>query len=252
MQNIPEAFRGHDLTGWIVVHDTDGNGLDRIMRLTGDGSLVSVFTDMDFLIDCGFTESEELLDGRNRLSKLLDLDKTISACYGGWAPAPIGYEQSKITPAGGNHPCCRCPGDRLPGPDCHSAGPVLWDGADGEGVAVVSKRQEVNLMAATITAGMIARDPSQCDTRYALALAREICSMNDDGQICHMNQIQLAADEAAAELIALRSLVKELAEGLGKASHAMRHPLDDWKGTVERDALAQAATLIARAQEAIK
>lgn len=107
-------------------------------------------------------------------------------------------------------------------------------------------------MAATITAGMIARDPSQCDTRYALALAREICSMNDDGQICHMNQIQLAADEAAAELIALRSLVKELAEGLGKASHAMRHPLDDWKGTVERDALAQAATLIARAQEAIK
>lgn len=75
---------------------------------------------------------------------------------------------------------------------------------------------------------------------------------DDDGEICHMNQIQLAADETAAELIALRSLVGEMAEGLGKASHAMRHPLDDWKGLVERDALGCAASLIARAQEAIK
>ena len=95
MSQLPEAFQGHDLTGWIVVNDKAGNGLDRLMRLTADGSLVSVFADMDFLIDCGFMESTELLDGRNRLSKLSDLDKTISDCYDGWAPAPIGYELSK-------------------------------------------------------------------------------------------------------------------------------------------------------------
>ena len=88
---------------------------------------------------------------------------------------------------------------------------------------------------------------------------------DDDGQICHMNQIQLAADEAAAELIAFRSLVGELAEGLAGVQNALNKAYQSHMAEVQgsdrtvyrleneiREYRDHVKTLIARAKEAIK
>lgn len=68
---------------------------------------------------------------------------------------------------------------------------------------------------------------------------------DDDGQTCHMNQIQLAADQVAAEVIALRALVGTMIVALEHSTDCLNngdHPI-----TWEKN-----KTLIAKAKEQVK
>lgn len=101
MSQIPEAFQGHDLTGWVVIEDDRGQTL---CRTTDYGSQIRLQRwDNHF----GENESFEIYlddicqDIKNAgLAEALAQAEAFSTLYPsrGWAPAPIGYERSGWQP----------------------------------------------------------------------------------------------------------------------------------------------------------
>jgi len=83
VSKLPEAFKGHDLTGWTAY----GHYILRSTRLT---TTLRIWACDDGLFEVDIL-NEVFTPTRAILSEcLLDAD-ALAADYGGWAPAPIGY-----------------------------------------------------------------------------------------------------------------------------------------------------------------
>ena len=95
MTQIPDAFKGHDLTGWVCVAP------NRLLRLAVDGKRCAIVA-YDPNPGVRFFKAfyAELYMGQDRdLGRLLSRVGGYIKGYGGWAPAPIGYVLApEVTP----------------------------------------------------------------------------------------------------------------------------------------------------------
>lgn len=87
MSQIPEAFQGHDLTGWVWVAP------NRLLRLAMDGERCAIVAyDPNPGVRFFRAFHAELYIGQDRdLDRLLVKVGDYIKGYGGWAPAPIGF-----------------------------------------------------------------------------------------------------------------------------------------------------------------
>lgn len=97
MSQLPEAFLGHDLTGWTYTRGYASNqAFDHVSRLAADGSVVTVYGDLSWVI---VACTGQQIEGDDPAIKTpSDLDLVVQKHCGGWAPAPIGYEPSGWKP----------------------------------------------------------------------------------------------------------------------------------------------------------
>lgn len=89
MSQIPDAFQGHDLTGWTYTRGYASNqAFDHVSRLAADGSVVTVYGDLSWIIVACTGQQIEADDPEIKTPSNLDL--VVQKHCGGWAPAPIG------------------------------------------------------------------------------------------------------------------------------------------------------------------
>lgn len=90
MSQIPDAFKGHDLTGWVYTRGYACNqAFDHLSRLTSDGSVATVYGDLSWVIVA--CTGQQIEGDEPEIKTPSDLDRVVEKHCGGWAPAPIGY-----------------------------------------------------------------------------------------------------------------------------------------------------------------
>lgn len=87
VSQLPDAFQGHDLTGWnyFVI-----GPMTVISRLTADGSMVMVWPDLSWSLRDWTGDAQDLPPLPTRSLSLKKIDEAVQR-HCGWAPAPIGY-----------------------------------------------------------------------------------------------------------------------------------------------------------------
>ncbi len=88
MSQLPKAFKGHDLTGWVLTSP------NRVSRLAMDGERIAIVAyqpNPGVRFYRAFHAELSLGQDRDLGSLLFKIDDYIKG-YGGWAPAPIGSD----------------------------------------------------------------------------------------------------------------------------------------------------------------